>query len=339
MLDSLSAFSFFFLRTTVHAHSPSSLTFHLLICVYMISLQSKSAAKPAASPSAPVERGIVYLGHIPWGFFESNMRSFFEQFGELVNLKLSRSKKAGRSKGYGFIEFEDLETATIVAETMNGYMMFGQTIRAHVLEPRAIHPQLFKGTDKEFRVMPNAAITAEKHNAPKTVSGEKARLHKLKNKENKKRRQLQAMGINYNFPGYAADTNTAPAPEPKAETAAAPKKDSKKKNKASSSKKAKKPAATAAASNKDSNKKKAKSPASSTKKDAAAAAPAAKAAPAKAAPAKAASKKAAAAPAAAKAAPAAAPAANGKAAAAATKKTKAPASPAAKAPSAKKQKK
>lgn len=306
----------------------------LLLCVRGPFLQSKSAAKPAASPSAPVERGIVYLGHIPWGFFESNMRSFFEQFGEIVNLKLSRSKKAGRSKGYGFIEFEDMETATIVAETMNGYMMFGQTIRAHVLEPRAIHPQLFKGTDKEFRVMPNAAITAEKHNAPKTVSGEKARLHKLKNKENKKRRQLQAMGINYNFPGYAADTNTAPAPEPKAETAAAPKKDSNKKQKKTSSKKAKKPAATAAASNKDSNKKKAKSPASSTKKDAAAAAPAAKAAPAKAA-----SKKAAAAPAAAKAAPAAAPAANGKAAAVATKKTKAPASPAAKAPSAKKQKK
>ena len=293
----------------------------------MTSLQSKSAAKPAASPSAPVERGIVYLGHIPWGFFESNMRSFFEQFGELVNLKLSRSKKAGRSKGYGFIEFEDLETATIVAETMNGYMMFGQTIRAHVLEPRAIHPQLFKGTDKEFRVMPNAAITAEKHNAPKTVSGEKARLHKLKNKENKKRRQLQAMGINYNFPGYAADTNTAPAPEPKAETAAAPKKDSNKKQKKTSSKKAKKPAAAAAASNKDSNKKKAKSPASSTKKDA----PAAKAAPAKAA-----SSKKAAAPAAAPATPAKA---NGKAAASA-KKTKAPASPAAvKAPSAKKQKK
>ena len=37
--------------------------------------------------------GVVYLGHIPHGFFEQEMRTYFSQFGNVNRLKLSRSKK------------------------------------------------------------------------------------------------------------------------------------------------------------------------------------------------------------------------------------------------------
>lgn len=39
------------------------------------------------------ERGVVYLGHIPYGFFEDQIRGFFSQFGDVTRLKLARSKK------------------------------------------------------------------------------------------------------------------------------------------------------------------------------------------------------------------------------------------------------
>lgn len=39
------------------------------------------------------ERGVVYLGRIPYGFFEDPMRQFFSQFGEITRLRLSRNKK------------------------------------------------------------------------------------------------------------------------------------------------------------------------------------------------------------------------------------------------------
>lgn len=38
---------------------------------------------------------ILYLGHVPHGFFEEQMRAFFAQFGEVARLRLSRSKKTG----------------------------------------------------------------------------------------------------------------------------------------------------------------------------------------------------------------------------------------------------
>jgi len=53
------------------------------------------------------------VGHIPHGFYEAAMGGFFGQFGKILNLRLSRSKKTGRSKGYGFIEFEDEEVKCI----------------------------------------------------------------------------------------------------------------------------------------------------------------------------------------------------------------------------------
>lgn len=191
-------------------------------------------------------------------------------------MKLSRSKKTARSKGYAFVEFEDLETATIVAEAMNQYMMFGQTLKAHVLEQRQIHPDLFKNVDalSSFRKMPNTAIKREEHNKQRTVSQDAKRIERLKKKENRLREQMKEMGVNYVFPGYSADTSKPPEtmdPEDEA-VAAANKKKNKNGKKSSSKKKTNVNAATPAAEPTPV----AAAPAASTKK-------AAKAAPAKAA--------------------------------------------------------
>mmetsp|Transcript_24241 Transcript_24241/g.95443 ORF Transcript_24241/g.95443 Transcript_24241/m.95443 type:complete len:198 (-) Transcript_24241:3035-3628(-) len=81
---------------------------------------------------------VVYVGHIPHGFYEDQMREYFSQYGKVERVKLSRSKKTGRSKGYGFIEFESNSVASIAAQSMNGYLMFGQVLDVHVVEPEKV---------------------------------------------------------------------------------------------------------------------------------------------------------------------------------------------------------
>ena len=45
-------------------------------------------------PAPPgVDAGVVYMGHIPHGFYEEEMRGFFSQFGELTRLRLARNPK------------------------------------------------------------------------------------------------------------------------------------------------------------------------------------------------------------------------------------------------------
>ena len=80
------------------------------------------------------------------------MRGFFSQFGDVTNLRLSRSKRTGNSKGYAFVEFADADVARIAAATMDRYLMHGKQLVAHVAPPElADRPGLFKGSDKPFK--------------------------------------------------------------------------------------------------------------------------------------------------------------------------------------------
>lgn len=86
-----------------------------------LELSLKMAARKSAIDES---KGVVYLSHLPFGFFETQLRGFFSQFGVVSRVRLSRSKRSGRSKGYAWVEFEEPEVAKIVAETMNNYLMY-----------------------------------------------------------------------------------------------------------------------------------------------------------------------------------------------------------------------
>lgn len=48
-------------------------------------------------------------------------------------MKVARSKKTARSKGYAFIQFELPEVAAIAAKAMHGHMVLGKVLDVHVL--------------------------------------------------------------------------------------------------------------------------------------------------------------------------------------------------------------
>lgn len=89
---------------------------------------------------------IIYVGHLPHGFYEKEMRTFFSQFGDVKRLKLYRSKKTNRSKGYAFVEFDEEEVAKVVSEAMNGYMMQEKQLVCNVVPRDKLHGKMFKGS-------------------------------------------------------------------------------------------------------------------------------------------------------------------------------------------------
>ena len=104
--------------------------------------EEKKAAKAA--------RGVVYVGRLPYGFFERELRGYFSQFGEVTRLRLSRNKKTGKSKHYAFLEFRDPDVAEIVAETMDGYLLYRHILQCSVVQPSRVHPRLFRGANRRF---------------------------------------------------------------------------------------------------------------------------------------------------------------------------------------------
>lgn len=89
------------------------------------------------------DRGVVYLGHIPHGFYEEEMKAFFGQFGHVTRLRLVRSNKTGNSRGYAFVEFRFTEVAQVVAETMNNYLMRNRLMKATYIPPEKQTSKMF----------------------------------------------------------------------------------------------------------------------------------------------------------------------------------------------------
>lgn len=105
----------------------------------------EEAAKEAAAIANANASKIIYLGHIPDGFFEKEMKKYFAQYGKVLRVKLFRSPKTNRSKGYAFIEFEDHEVAKTASESMQGYFMMERQLVSHVVPKDKIHDGMFKG--------------------------------------------------------------------------------------------------------------------------------------------------------------------------------------------------
>jgi nucleolar protein 15 len=163
--------------------------------------KSRSSARKAASKKKSAEvaantSSVLYIGHLPPHFEEHELVQFLKQFGKVLNLRVSRSKKTGNSKGFAFVQMQSPGIAAIVADTLTGYIMFGQRrLVCHVVPPEKIHKKLF------FR---QKRIVKEKQATEKPLGMMKAITSRLVAREHKKRETLKELGIDYDFPGYAA---------------------------------------------------------------------------------------------------------------------------------------
>ena len=96
------------------------------------------------------------------------MRAYFEQFGEVTRLRLSRNKQTGAPKHYAFIEFVSAAVADVVAETMHNYLMLGHLLQCKIVPPERVHPKLWVGAARKPVIRDPTALATRKareHNA------------------------------------------------------------------------------------------------------------------------------------------------------------------------------
>lgn len=147
--------------------------------------------------------GILYIGHLPKGFNEEELKKFFTQFGEVKKLRVARSKDTARPKGFAFLEFAEKKVAEVAAKAMNKYMMFGRQLVVHTMED--VHPETFKHGNREWKFVPKQLIFRNKINKDeKTPEERKARVAGLLQKEKERRDRFKELEIDYDFPGFSA---------------------------------------------------------------------------------------------------------------------------------------
>jgi len=65
----------------------------------------------------------VFVGGISWKADEVSLANFFSAYGAVVECKIIMDKVTGKSKGYGFVTFQDLESANNVKQATNLYFL------------------------------------------------------------------------------------------------------------------------------------------------------------------------------------------------------------------------
>ena len=146
--------------------------------------------------------GVIYIGHLPWGFEEKALKKYFNQFGEITRLIVPRSKKSGRTHGYAFIEFKNYEVAEIAAKTMNNYLLFDRILKCNIIEEKSKYDRIFRKWKKKFEFENKYKKYIENQNKKKTNEEIKNKIQLLLEREENKREKLKDLKINYNFDGY-----------------------------------------------------------------------------------------------------------------------------------------
>jgi nucleolar protein 15 len=168
----------------------------------------KIAKNAKGANAADEEPGVIYVGRIPHGFYEHEMKQYFSQFGPITKLRLSRNKKTGASKHFAFVEFAEASTADIVAKTMDNYLLFGHILKCKVLPKEQIHEDLFKGANKRFKKVPWNKMAGKKLEKPLSETAWKGKISREKNKRAQQAEKLKALGYDFAPP----DLKDAPAP-------------------------------------------------------------------------------------------------------------------------------
>ena len=78
----------------------------------------------------------LFVGSLSWDTTDEGLHEAFAQFGEITEAKVITDRDSGRSRGFGFVTFNDDEAADKAMSAMNGFQLDGRPIRVDVAQDR-----------------------------------------------------------------------------------------------------------------------------------------------------------------------------------------------------------
>jgi cold-inducible RNA-binding protein len=71
----------------------------------------------------------LFVGGLAWETSDASLGDAFRQYGQVVEAKVITDRDTGRSRGFGFVTFEDEAAAATALQAMNGRDLDGRTLR------------------------------------------------------------------------------------------------------------------------------------------------------------------------------------------------------------------
>ena len=73
----------------------------------------------------------LFVGGLSWGTNDDTLREAFSRFGSISEARVIMDRETGRSRGFGFITFDDDQDAVNAMNEMNGKEIDGRSIKVN----------------------------------------------------------------------------------------------------------------------------------------------------------------------------------------------------------------
>jgi RNA recognition motif-containing protein len=78
----------------------------------------------------------LFVGGVSWNTDDASLRQAFEPFGEVREAKVVTDRDTGRSRGFGFVTFNNAADAQTAIESMDGAVLDGRNIRVDAAQDK-----------------------------------------------------------------------------------------------------------------------------------------------------------------------------------------------------------
>jgi RNA recognition motif-containing protein len=93
----------------------------------------------------------LYVGNLSFAANEDQVRSLFEQYGQVERVQLIADRETGQPRGFCFVEMADDRQAESAINSLNGTRAFGRTLSVNEARPRAERSSRFdRGRNHQF---------------------------------------------------------------------------------------------------------------------------------------------------------------------------------------------
>jgi len=83
----------------------------------------------------------IYVGNLSFDATEDQVRSMFEAYGPVERVSIVTDRDTGQSRGFGFVEMPDDESANKAMEALNGTSLGGRNLTVNEARPKTDRPR------------------------------------------------------------------------------------------------------------------------------------------------------------------------------------------------------
>ncbi|RMD52321.1 RNA-binding protein [Candidatus Parcubacteria bacterium] len=78
----------------------------------------------------------LFVGNLPWSIDDQALNNIFSKYGKILSARIVKDRMTNRSRGFGFVEFDNEDAANAAVNDLNESQVEGRAITVSIARPK-----------------------------------------------------------------------------------------------------------------------------------------------------------------------------------------------------------